>query len=127
VILLISDLHKSLDSMEEMNSVKWLLDVLDELKPEYLIGAGDWGEAMTAEDFSENLTRARLITVYGNHENFTIIKNLSIRDGEVVRVGGLRVSGINGLIGYDRDYGIPPGRFMRVVNKIKEVDVFVTH
>jgi hypothetical protein len=37
--------------MEEMNSVKWLLDVLDELKPEYLIGARDWGEAMTADDF----------------------------------------------------------------------------
>jgi hypothetical protein len=36
------------------------------------------------------------MTVYGNHENFAIIKNLSIRDGHVVRVGGLRVSGING-------------------------------
>jgi hypothetical protein len=43
MILLISDLHKSLDSMEEMNSVKWLLNVLDELKPDHLIGAGDWG------------------------------------------------------------------------------------
>ncbi len=40
-MLLISDLHKSLDSMEEMNSVKWLLDVLDKLNPEYLIGAGN--------------------------------------------------------------------------------------
>ncbi len=39
--------------------------------------------------FSEILARARLITVYGNHENFTIIKNLSIRDGQVVRVGGV--------------------------------------
>jgi len=113
--------------MEEMNSVKWLLDVLDELNPEYLIGAGDWGEAMTVDDFSEILTRTRLITVSGNHENFAIIKNLSIRDGEVVRVGELRVSGINGLIGHDRDYGIPPGRFVRIVNKIKGVDVFVTH
>jgi len=28
-MILISDLHKSLDIMEEMNSVKWLLDVLD--------------------------------------------------------------------------------------------------
>jgi hypothetical protein len=73
-MLLISDLHKSLDSVEEMNSVKWLLDVLDGLKPDYLIGAGDWGEAMTADDFSEILARARLITVYGNHENFAIIK-----------------------------------------------------
>ena len=127
MILLISDLHKSLDSIEEMNSVKWLLNVLDELKPDYLIGAGDWGEAMTADDFSEILARARLITVYGNHENFAVIKNLSIRDGQVVRVGELRVSGINGLIGYDEDYGIPPGRFMRIANKIKGVDVLVTH
>jgi hypothetical protein len=41
----------------------------------------------------------------------------------------LRVSGINGLIGYDEDYGIPPGRFMRIVNKIqhKGVDILVTH
>jgi len=129
MILLISDLHMSLDSMEEINSVKWLLNVLDELKPDYLIGAGDWGEAMTADDFSEILTRARLITVYGNHENFTIIKNFSIRDGQVVRVGELRVSGINGLIGYNKDYGIPPERFMSIVNKIqhKGVDILVTH
>ncbi len=42
-------------------------------------------------------------------------------------MGESRVSGFNGLIGHDRDYGIPPGRFMRVVNKIKGVDVFVTH
>jgi predicted phosphodiesterase len=89
VMLLISDLHKSLDSMEEMNSVKWLLDVLDKLKPEYLIGAGDWGEATATDDFSEALTRTRLITVYRNHENFAIVKNLSIRDGQVVRVGGV--------------------------------------
>ena len=82
---------------------------------------------MTADDFSEILTRTRLITVSGNHKNFAIIKNLSIRDGEVVRVGELRVSGINGLIGHVRDYGIPPGRFVRIVNKIKGVDVFVTH
>jgi len=61
------------------------------------------------------------------HENFAIIKNLSIRDGEVVRVGELRVSGINCLIGHDRDYGIPPGRFVRIVNKIKGVDILVTH
>ncbi len=77
--------------------------------------------------FSEILARARLITVYGNHESFTIIKNLSIRDGQVVRVGELRVSGINGLIGHDEDYGIPLGRFVKIVNKIKGVDVFVTH
>ena len=38
----------------------------------------------------------------------------------------MRVSGINGLIGYDEDYGIPPGRFMRI-DKIKGIDILVTH
>jgi len=28
-MMLMSDLHNSLDGMEEMNSVKWLLNVLD--------------------------------------------------------------------------------------------------
>ncbi len=39
----------------------------------------------------------------------------------------MRVSGFNGLIEHDEDYGIPPGRFMRILDKIKGVDVFVTH
>ena len=39
---------------------------------------------------------------------------------------GVRVSGINCLIGHDEDYGIPPGRFMRI-DKIKGVDILVTH
>jgi len=43
-----------------------------------------------------------------------------------VRVGELRVSGINCLIGHDEDYGIPPGRFTRI-DKIKEIGILVTH
>jgi len=42
-----------------------------------------------------------------------------------VRVG-VRVSGFNCLIGHDEDYGIPPGRFMRI-GKIKGVGILVTH
>jgi len=38
----------------------------------------------------------------------------------------LRVSGINGLIGHDEDYGIPPGRFTRI-DKIKGIGILVTH
>ena len=43
-----------------------------------------------------------------------------------MRVGEFRVSGINCLIGHDEDYGIPPGRFMRI-GKIKGVGILVTH
>ncbi|MBB5254625.1 metallophosphoesterase family protein [Sulfurisphaera ohwakuensis] len=127
MILLISDLHKSFDSLEEMESVKWLLSILDELKPDYLIGAGDWGEGMSIEDFSNILSRTKLIAVYGNHENFSIIKNFSIRDGQIIRVGNMRITGINGLIGDNKDYGIKPEKFLRIIGKLKDIDILVTH
>ena len=43
MILLISDLYKTLESAEEVESVRWLLHVLDGLEPEVLVSAGDWG------------------------------------------------------------------------------------
>ncbi|QIW22840.1 metallophosphoesterase [Sulfolobus sp. S-194] len=127
MILLISDLHKSLDSLEEMESVKWLLSILDELEPDYLISAGDWGEGMSRDDFSNILSRTRLITVYGNHENFSIIKSFSIRDGQIIRVGNMRITGINGLIGENKDYGIKPEKFLRIISKLRDIDILISH
>ena len=129
MILFISDLHKSLDNKEEMESVKWLLDILDDLKPDYLIGAGDWGEGMTIDDFSNILSRTRLIAVYGNHENFSIIKSFSIRDGQIIRVGKMRITGINGLIGDNKNYGIHPDKFLKIISKLKDkdIDILISH
>ncbi len=45
----------------------------------------------------------------------------------MVKVGGVEGFRFNGLIGHNEDYGIPPGRFMRILDKIKGVDVLVTH
>jgi predicted phosphodiesterase len=129
MILFISDLHKSLDNKEEIESVKWLLNILDEIKPDYLIGAGDWGEGMSAADFSDILSRTKLIAVYGNHENFSIVKNFSIRDGQIISVGDMKVTGINGLIGDEENYGIPPNKFLKIISRLrdKNVDVLITH
>jgi Predicted phosphoesterase len=129
MILFISDLHKSLDDKEEIESVKWLLKILDELKPDYLIGAGDWGEGMSAADFSDILSRTKLIAVYGNHENFSMAKNFSIRDGQIISVGAMKVAGINGLIGDDENYGISPNKFLKIISRLrdKNVDVLITH
>ncbi|MFP3347594.1 MAG: metallophosphoesterase family protein [Sulfolobaceae archaeon] len=129
MILFISDLHKSLDDKEEIESVKWLLKILDELKPDYLIGAGDWGEGMSAADFSDILSRTKLIAVYGNHENFSMVKNFSIRDGQIISVGAMKVAGINGLIGDDENYGISPNKFLKIISRLrdKNVDVLITH
>jgi Predicted phosphoesterases, related to the Icc protein len=129
MILFISDLHKSLDDKEEIESVKWLLNILDELKPDYLIGAGDWGEGMSTADFSDILSRTKLIAVYGNHENFSMVKNFSIRDGQIISVGAMKVAGINGLIGDDENYGISPNKFLKIISRLrdKNVDVLITH
>ena len=41
MILLISDLHKTLKSAEEASSVKWLLGLLEAVRAEVLVSAGD--------------------------------------------------------------------------------------
>ncbi|MFP3260922.1 MAG: metallophosphoesterase family protein [Sulfolobus sp.] len=87
------------------------------------------GEGMPAADFSDILSRTKLIAVYGNHENFSIVKNFSIRDGQIISVGDMKVTGINGLIGDDENYGIPPNKFLRIISRLrdKNVDVLITH
>ncbi|MFZ8809682.1 MAG: metallophosphoesterase family protein [Pyrobaculum sp.] len=127
VILLISDLHKTLESAEEVESVRWLLHVLDGLEPEVLVSAGDWGEAMTVDDFFQIASRVRLVTVYGNHENFSAVRSFVLRDGEVVEAGGFRIAGVNGLVCGGAEYCTPPGRFRRAVSKIGSVDIFASH
>jgi hypothetical protein len=84
---------------------------------------------MSAADFSDILSRTKLIAVYGNHENFSIVKNFSIRDGQIISVGDMKVTGINGLIGDDENYGIPPNKFLRIISRLrdKNVDVLITH
>ncbi|WP_229657700.1 metallophosphoesterase family protein [Thermocladium modestius] len=127
-MLFISDLHKSYDSLEEMRSIEWLLGVLDEFSPDYLISAGDNGEGMTPEDFHEITRRAKLIMVYGNHENFAVARMNSIPDGHIVRAGGIKVSGINGLIGSGRrEYYTSPEKLMRLIGKLRGIDIFVSH
>jgi hypothetical protein len=127
VILLISDLHKTLKSAEEADSVKWLLGLLETVRPEVLVSAGDWGEAMTVDDFFQIASRVRLVTVYGNHENFPAVRSFVLRDGEVVEVGGFRIAGVNGLVCGGGEYCTPPGRFRRVVSRVGSVDIFVSH
>ena len=126
MILLISDLHKTLESAEEVESVRWLLHVLDGLEPEVLVSAGDWGEAMTVDDF-QIASRVRLVAVYGNHENFSALRSFALRDGEVVEAGGLRIAGVNGLVCGGAEHCTPPGRFRRAVSRIGSVDIFVSH
>ncbi len=133
--LLVSDIHKSLGyhrGHNEMIAVEWFLSIIDYIKPNAVICAGDWGEYMTIEDFNAITSKVTLITVYGNHENFPVIKMFALQDGKVIEIGGLKIAGINGLLGKKgREYEINPNRLTRIIKKIKDsvekLDVFVTH
>ncbi len=135
--LLVSDVHKSYRPHKghDMSvAVEWLLGVIDRTSPQTLISAGDWDTGMTPEDFARILSKVNLLTVYGNHENFPVIENNAVRNGKVYEFGGLKIAGINGLIGEANIKGVPrtpPTEFVNAIYKIKRsvprLDVLITH
>ena len=91
------------------------------------MSAGDWGEAVTVDDFSQVASRVRLVAAYGNHENFSALRSFVLRGGEVVEAGGFRFAGVNGLVCGGAEYCTPPGKFRGVVSMIGSVEIFVSH
>ncbi|AFZ69934.1 putative phosphoesterase, ICC [Caldisphaera lagunensis DSM 15908] len=99
--LLVSDIHKSNKMFKGINeyfAIEWLLNLIDDIKPDVLISAGDWDEGMSENDFIEIERKVTLITIYGNHENFPLIIPRSIQNGKIYDFEGLKISGLNGLI-----------------------------
>ncbi|EWG06380.1 MAG: hypothetical protein ASUL_09839 [Candidatus Aramenus sulfurataquae] len=135
--LLVSDVHKSYrfyKGYDESVAVEWLLEIIDNTEPQILISAGDWDEGMTSEDFGRIISKVKLLTIYGNHENFPIIKNYAMPNGKVFEFGGLKIAGINGLIGENSIKGIPvttQTQFMnavyRIKNSVSKLDILITH
>ncbi|AAK41720.1 metallophosphoesterase [Saccharolobus solfataricus] len=135
--LLVSDIHKSFNFFrghDESVAVDWLLEVISETEPEVLISAGDWDEGMTLEDFRRISSKVKLLTIYGNHENFPVIMNYAMPNSKVFDICGLKIAGINGLIGERSSKGVPltkPTEFMNAIYKIKnsgiKVDILIAH
>ncbi|BCU71500.1 metallophosphoesterase family protein [Stygiolobus caldivivus] len=135
--LLVSDVHKSykfFKGHDESVAVEWLLEVIDKVRPDVLISAGDWDDGMTAEDFVKISSKVKLLTIYGNHENFGIIRAYAMPDGKVFEIGDLKIAGINGLLGEESRKGVPmtsPIQFMNVINRLKNtvdrLDIFLAH
>lgn len=122
--LLVSDVHKTYKiykGRDESVAVKWLLRVINRTNPDVLISAGDWDEGMSQEDFAMISSKVELLTVYGNHENFQLIKSLAMPDGKVFLKGGLKIAGINGLIEENekKAYSITREQFINAVYRIE--------
>ena len=109
-VLIISDLHydlKVFHGIDESVAFDWLLVVVDYVKPDVLLSAGDWGYALTPEKLEELKARTRVLTIYGNHENIEVLTRggVLMQPGRVYDLGGLRVAGISGIVAKRRKRG----------------------
>jgi Icc-related predicted phosphoesterase len=130
-------LHKGIDQSVSLN---WLHKIVDKAQPEVLVGLGDWGYAWKLEDWEELLNRIKIHTVYGNHDNFPLLKSLRnsngltvlAEDGEIREIGGLRFGFINGIINekYAEKEGVPRKTslfFVQIAECLRYVNVLCTH
>ena len=146
--MIISDLHyekRIFRGHDESKAWNWLLSIIDYHKPDVILGCGDWGSATNPEEFYELLRKTVVLTIYGNHENMSVLTNLYnvksnsylpvlMEDGKVYEIAGLKIAGINGIIAKKRKMkkGVPrktPEDFMQVAEKLrnKEVDILLMH
>ena len=146
-ILVISDLHyahRVFRGFDEGRAWYWLMKIVDYHRPNILLSCGDWGNAVSREEFYELLRKCVVLTIYGNHENMDVLSSLYnvkssthlpvlMEDGEVYEISGLRISGINGIVaprgGVKR--GVPrkkPEEYLEVARKLKgKIDVLLIH
>ncbi len=130
--LVVGDMHGQL---------KTLWDALNEEQPDLLICTGDWGDPGQIEpsDYHAILERTLVYSVYGNHDDLTLLRSLENRDGspvllphgEVVDVQGIRLAGISGIWAksHKKPYYITDEEVLAIAKGLvgKDVTVLVTH
>lgn len=97
-VLAVSDMHGSLSHV---------MSALDKTRPDLLISCGDWGDpgSVASEDIAQIAARTRVYTVYGNHDDLSLLRSVQNSDGtpillesgRVYRTGGIAIGGINGI------------------------------
>jgi Icc-related predicted phosphoesterase len=97
-ITAISDMHGNLGSARA---------ALDLTEPDLILCCGDWGDPgeVNPADLQSITAKARVLTVYGNHDDLDVLSAARNTDGspallspgEIREVGGLRFAGISGI------------------------------
>ncbi|MFA0766369.1 MAG: hypothetical protein BDTLLHRC_001322 [Candidatus Fervidibacter sp.] len=130
--LIVGDLHGQWD---------WLWKALEMEKPDWLLSVGDWGdpEEVRPSDFERLLATVFVHTVYGNHDDLTLLRNLRNRDGtpvllphgEIVERNGIKLAGISGIWAksHRQPYYITDEEVRAIAEQLagKGVTVLITH
>jgi Icc-related predicted phosphoesterase len=132
-ILAISDLH---------GDFAQAIDACARLRPDLLLCGGDWGdpEEVAAADLGRFLAICPVLTTFGNHDPFELLRRTSNRDGtpvllgqgEVRDVGGLRIAAIGGIWAksHRRPYYVTDedvAGYARLTASQGPVDILLTH
>lgn len=142
-ILVISDLHFEMGlhkGVDQSVSLNWLYKIVDKVQPDVLVGLGDWGYAWKLKDWEELLKRIKIHGIYGNHDDFHLLKSLRnsdgvmvlAEDGEVRKICGLQFGFINGIVNekHAEKEGIPRKTsllFVQIAECLRELNVLCTH
>lgn len=130
--LVVGDMHGQL---------KTLWKALTEEQPDLLICTGDWGDPGQIElaDYCAIVEQVPVYSVYGNHDDLTLLRTLKNQDGspvllphgEIVEVKGVRMAGISGIWAksHKKPYYITDEEVIAIAEKLagKNVTVLVTH
>jgi len=130
--LVVGDMHGQL---------KTLWEALKEEQPELLICTGDWGDPGQIE-LADYLAVTELVTVYsvyGNHDDLALLRELKNRDGSpvllphdgFVEMRGIRIAGISGIWAksHRKPHYITDEEVLAVAQNLagKGITVLVTH
>ncbi|MFA4640224.1 metallophosphoesterase family protein [Pyrococcus kukulkanii] len=144
-ILFISDLHYTHETFHGIYqglAWSWLLDIVYRTKPDLILSAGDWDKGISREEFEELLREVPVLSIYGNHENMEVLKQLRnpllenkpvlIEDGEVVEVKGIKISGISGVLSKTGKpkRGVPrktEEEYIEICKKLRPVNFLLIH
>jgi len=119
----------------------WLWKALDEEAPDLLLSVGDWGDPDQVRpcDFERLRALVPTYTVFGNHDDLSLLCHLRNRDGtpvllphgEIVECNGVRLAGINGIWAksHHQPYYITDEEVLTIAQQLagKGVTVLITH
>jgi len=129
-IIAVSDMHGDLRTVKELVS---------KFNPDMLLCCGDWGNPgeVHSDDISWLVQQTHVLTVFGNHDDISLLSSLHNRDGspillqngEVRQAGRITITGINGIWAksHRQPWYITDEEVVDAAEKAGHTDIFITH
>ncbi|MCS7224891.1 MAG: metallophosphoesterase [Armatimonadetes bacterium] len=132
IVLVVGDLH---------GDWTYLWRALESERPDLILSVGDWGDPdeVSEADFRHLLDRVPIYTVFGNHDDLSLLASLKNRDGSpiliangsVVQVGDAVIAGISGIWAKSKrkPYYITNEEIVGAAQVLQDkgVSIFITH